>query len=304
MNKPDHNNANERFLANWLAGKISDQELQQRVSEEDYLAYQKIKTSLATMELPDPDMDANYTDIRKKIAEGATAKKSKVRILFPYVAVAASLLVLFGLFQLFAFSNSDVTKIGATSSLVLADNSAVTLNANSKISYPELFEFNRKVKLDGEAHFNVRKGSKCQVMTKNGTVTVLGTQFNVISKSGFFEVTCFEGRVLVESRGQSEVLNQGDAIRFSNNHVERWKQSSGKPTWIDGETTFRNAAFKIVVDQFKDQYNYQISYPRHLDPIKFSGTFPNKDIGTALQSICLPLDLKYQINGREIVISE
>src|SRR5690606_4136861 len=111
MKKVQDNNANEAFLADWLAGNLSDQELQQRVSDEDYKAYQKLRTSINVLRMPDPNMDANYSAIRRKISASSNRTKSKVRMLFPYVAIAASFLVLFGLYQIFAFSNSEVTEI-------------------------------------------------------------------------------------------------------------------------------------------------------------------------------------------------
>ena len=53
----------------------------------------------------------------------------------------------------------------------------------------------RRVRLEGEAFFKVAKGSTFTVDTKTGSVKVLGTQFNVKNRIGFFEVVCYEGLV-------------------------------------------------------------------------------------------------------------
>ena len=39
-------NDNEIYLADWLAGKISNEQLKLLVSEDDFLAYQKLKNAL------------------------------------------------------------------------------------------------------------------------------------------------------------------------------------------------------------------------------------------------------------------
>jgi len=298
-------NENEHYLSDWLAEKISDNQLQQLVSAADFIAFQKIKKALNTTTISDPDMERNFAAIKEKYATKKVAKPRSVIPMWSY-AVAASLLFFFGLYQFYFFSNEVQTDFGFTKTIVLKDNSHVTLNAKSKISYPNLFQYNRNIRLEGEAFFEVQKGSSFTVTTALGKVTVLGTKFNVGSFDDYFEVICYEGKVSVEVNQKATILTKGESVRFYNSTFENWADENGiKPLWISGENTFKNVPMKYVFAKFKNQYNVEVAYPKNIESIKFTGSFANANIETALQSICIPLHLKYSnATTREIQISE
>ncbi|HEU0137596.1 MAG TPA: FecR domain-containing protein [Flavobacterium sp.] len=296
----------DTYLADWLSGKLSDEQLSQLVSDEDFAEYAKIRDSIGRYNIEGADMDMNYAKIRQQIDAKKGGKKSKVIQLFQYVAVAAALLMFFGLYQLFAYANTSTAAVGTISSIKLDDGSSVNLNTKSAISYPNLFTYNRTIKLNGEAFFNVTKGSSFCVKTHAGMVEVLGTKFNVIARQNFFEVICYEGKVKVSSNNQDFILQKGDGIRFHDDEVETMIESQhSQPTWLSGESTFRNVPFQFVVEQLENQYGYDVQFPAHLNNKKFSGTFPNHDVEMALQSVCLPLGLKNSIaSDSTIIISE
>lgn len=300
------NKPNDTFLSDWMAGKISDEQLQQLVSATDFLAYQKLKNSLDNLQLSNPDLDAHFAAIKAKRIAKYEEQPVKVFPLFRYVTVAAAFALLFGLYQLFIFSNTIATDFGKTAVVALNDNSKVTLNAKSKVAFPTLFKYNRTIQLEGEAFFEVTKGNAFKVETAQGEVQVLGTKFNVIARPNFFEVVCVEGKVKVSTATKTEILTRGDAIRFYENTAEKWHESQQKkPLWINGESTFKNAPLQFVIDQFKNQYNCEVEYPSAFAKTKFSGSFTNKNGNTALQSICIPLNLKYTKTGSgKIIISE
>jgi Fe2+-dicitrate sensor, membrane component len=65
----------------------------------------------------------------------------------------------------------------------------VNLNSSSQLSYSKnKWDSKREVTLNGEAFFKVSKGSTFDVITLNGKVSVLGTQFNVKQRENYFEV--------------------------------------------------------------------------------------------------------------------
>ena len=73
---------------------------------------------------------------------------------------------------------------GSKTTIELPDSSVVILNSGSTLSYPDKFETeSRTVMLVGEAFFEVKKNSKrpFYVKTKDVTIRVLGTKFNVKS---------------------------------------------------------------------------------------------------------------------------
>ncbi len=100
--------------------------------------------------------------------------------------------------------------IAEKTAVELPDLSQVKLNAQSRLTFnKKSWNKKREVVLDGEAYFKVAKGSKFSVITKDGTVTVLGTQFNVKHRDNYFEVVCFEGSVGVEYKESSVTLKPG-----------------------------------------------------------------------------------------------
>lgn len=306
MKTTSENNANETFLSDWIAGKITDDQLKIMVSESDFKAYQKLRFSLQSVQLAEPDMQKNFELIQNKIANKKSKKSKKVIPIYAYAAVAASLVLFFGLYHLLAFSNTFETDYGKNATFTLSDNSEVTLNAKSKISFPTLFQYNRSLKLDGEAYFKVAKGSTFTVETTEGKVQVLGTQFNVIAYDNFFEVHCFEGKVKVSTPTTMHVLTHGKSVRIFNQNTENWEDlAHQKPTWIAGESSFRNVPLQTVITQFQNQYHYQVAFPKTLSTVRFTGSFTHQNIDTALQSICLPMRLHYvKTDSKTIRISE
>ncbi len=304
MEKPFENN-DKTFLADWLEGKLSDQQLKQRVSESDFEAYVKLRLALENSAISTPDLEASYAAIKAKKIAALRHKPVRTVRMYGYVAVAATLILLFGLSQLFIFTNSALAGFGKTMAVRMDDGSQITLNARSKISYPSLFRYNRTLKLDGEAYFEVEKGRTFTVETDQGKVEVLGTKFDVIARKGFFEVTCFEGKVKVSNGSRSVLLTQGSAVRFFGKLPESWKESNPLPFWTGDESGFRGTPLEYVIISLENQYHCEISYPKQLAHAKFTGSFTHSDIDTALQSVCLPLNLKYaKTASGKIILSE
>jgi ferric-dicitrate binding protein FerR (iron transport regulator) len=216
------------------------------------------------------------------------------------------MVLFFGLYHLLSFSNTFQTDYGKTASLTLSDGSAVTLNAKSKIDYPTLFQFRRSLKLEGEAYFKVAKGSTFTVATSQGKVQVLGTQFNVNVQPNFFEVHCFEGKVKVTTDTTTHILTQGQTVQVFNQNTETSEDATQqKPTWIHGESSFRNTPLQTVITQFQNQYHCKVAFPISLSKVRFTGSFTHQNSDTALQSICLPMQLHYaKTHSGTIRISE
>ena len=154
--------------------------------------------------------------------------------------------------------------------------------------------------------FEVEKGSPFKVETPLGDICVLGTKFNVIAFQDFFEVKCYEGKVQVTQKGKSTILTHGESVRFYNHTSENWAETSPlKPSWISGESSFKNVPMRYVIEQFKNQYDVDVAYPNTIENIKFTGTFTHKEPTIALQTICLPLHLKFEKDTTgKIIISE
>uniref|UniRef100_UPI00404B386B FecR family protein n=1 Tax=Flavobacterium sp. TaxID=239 RepID=UPI00404B386B len=295
----------DRYLADWLADEISDEQLQQLVSREDFLAYKKLRFALEHHQISEPNLEENYLQIQEKIHQKKEVSKSKIFQIWPMTAVAASLLLLFGWYQVFYFSNEIATDFGATKTITLKDDSVVTLNAKSTLSYANQFQWNRTLKLEGEAFFEVEKGDNFVVETALGRVKVLGTKFNVNIERDFFEVHCYEGKVQVTINDAISILTPNKSVRFSSGRVEL-NEDLGKsiPTWIENESSFVNVPFEIVVNKLIKQFQKDIVYPEKFQKIKFTGNFSNTDLEFAIKSITIPLKLNYSMMDNKIILSE
>ncbi|HEY0090889.1 MAG TPA: FecR domain-containing protein [Flavobacterium sp.] len=291
------------YLSDWLDGKISDEELRRIVGETEFAAYEKLKMTIDQLQVAEPDLERNYAAIKQKKIAGL--KPTRVIPLHNYLALAASLIILFGLFQLFVFSNHVETGIGRSASIEMADGTFINMNSKSCLEYPSLFKYNRKLTLDGEAYFSVKKGGKFVVQTNVGKVEVLGTKFNVIARDNYFEVICYEGKVSVSHENRSNIIVKGQAVRFYQDNIEQWTENNPTPLWLSGESGFRNSPLQIVIEHLENQYNYEIEYPASLSASRFTGSFTHNNIDTALKTICIPLNLKYsKTETGKIIISE
>lgn len=283
----------ERFLAKWLEGTISDQELKNLVSEEDYNAFKKLRDGLTVLDSLERPIDASFDEIEKRI------NQKKKHVLSNYrwgISIAASFLVLVGLF--FAFSQQETlynTAIAEQKTISLPDGSEVVLNALSEIKFSEKdWKNNRVLSLNGEAYFKVKKGSKFTVQTTNGSVSVLGTQFNVNNKDHYFEVICYEGKVKVTNNENDYILNPGNSVRKINgNEPEKYNSDTLFPSWIVGESSFVSVPLKYVILELEKQYAIKIN-ASDIDNSKiFTGSFSHKDLKIALASVFKTMNIKY-----------
>ena len=297
---------NETYLSDWLANKISDAELKQIVSAEDFVAFQKIKETLHYSQIENPDLEKNFSSIKQKLKARQGQKPVKVFSLWKYASLAACLVLFFAVYYFFLTANSVTTGFGDTKIIALNDHSKVSLNSKSKLCYSNYFKYKRTLQLEGEAFFEVQKGSPFTVETALGNIRVLGTKFNVTAFQDFFEVVCYEGKVQVTKNGKHSILTHGESIRFYDASSENWVgETPKKPLWLSGESSFKNVPMKYVIDKFKNQYNAAVSYPETIEKVRFTGTFTHNNLDVALKTICIPLHLKYAKTGSgKILISE
>ncbi len=297
-NKEQYNN--DFYLTQWLDGKLSDDELNKYVSEEDVIAYKKLKQGIRLYENLEKPLDTSFLRIKNKIE-----KKTKVRRLYKQamLSAAATIAIFFAVFSV--ISTNDVinsTDYAEQKTIYLLDGSEVILNAKSELTYDKkTWKSNREVYLNGEAFFKVEKGSQFTVKTDNGSVSVLGTQFNVISYDDYFEVNCYEGRVSVNINNEKRILLPNQATRKVNgNSQENWTLELSNPTWISGESTFRSVPLRYVITALERQYNVRFDKSKIDDSQIFTGSFTHSNLKTALTTVLKTMQIQYKKNDKII----
>ena len=192
-----------------------------------------------------------------------------------------------------------------TKAFVLPDGSKVWANANTDIKLnPDTWDEQRELTLDGEAYFEVKKGSSFIVNTTHGDVTVLGTSFNVLDRAEFFEVECYTGKVAVKANDTKQVLTPGKATRLIDNQLETiYSIQELQADWISNKFRFENQSLTRVFDELSETYHVtcQLNFSEEKF---FTGNFDIEDLESTLKTICLPMELKYSIEGNNVIISE
>jgi transmembrane sensor len=297
----------EDYLAKWLNNELTEAELSEFKKSDAYATYQKIRDTTATMQAPDFDTNQAWEELKVQRMQA----ESKILTLSPFksfLKVAAVVAVVMGgaYFYLNSLNESVATQYAETKEIILPDTSEIQLNAESQVSYDEKdWNNKRNISLQGEAFFNVAKGNTFTVTTDQGTVTVLGTQFNVENRDGFFEVTCFEGVVSVLYDGEENKLPAGNAIIVVNGKLSKTSAAkNGQPSWMKNESSFKSIPLNYVLAEFQRQHNITVDSKGVDTNVLFTGSFSNTDTDLALKSISVPLQIKFTLEGNNVLFYE
>lgn len=182
------------------------------------------------------------------------------------------------------------TDLNERSQVVLPDGTKVWLNACSRLEYSTpLFSRERRVKMEGEAYFEVEKDKHAPfVVRTNGLdIRVLGTKFNVRNDTARHTVTAvlLEGAVLAHA---SDALRPAVRLRPSqqlvfdtrDRHMALSDCTSAQRAinWIEGRFQFEQNTFEEIVGELERYYNMQIRFmDESLKQERFSGNFKGED---------------------------
>ncbi len=293
------------FLARWVSGELTPEELANFKKSKDYPIFDKINSTAQKLETPAYDKQTLFYKLQQENAQRYITKTKVVSLVPNWAyAVAASVIIVFGIFYFMNSATHYETQFSEQLAITLPDYSKVQLNANSQLEFKSRqWETNREVQLIGEAFFDVEKGMSFKVMTNEGMIEVLGTEFNVTVRDDYFEVRCFEGKVKVVSDTAIEaILSQGEAFRMVNDNSEEWNFSQIEPSWLQGESTFRNTPLSQVIISLQDQF--EITFDKsNIDVNKrYTGSFSHTDLKLALKTVFAPMEISYNANNENIIV--
>lgn len=200
---------------------------------------------------------------------------------------------------------------------VFSDGSKITLNKNSRAIFPKEFsETERRVKLEGEAYFEVTKDSKpFYVQTGDSLeVKVLGTKFNVQAYPGdsIIEASLYEGSISVK---ENLTYTKSHLLTPSQKFIVNKKAgfaSLGRTSkyntadWMYQRQVFDDTALPEVLRVLSHEFNIQVVMDGELLPSHvFTGTFENKTLHQILKYIQITSNINFKIekqkNGKDIV---
>jgi transmembrane sensor len=223
------------------------------------------------------------------------------------VAAAAAVIVAVVMFWPSAELVQHVTAQGKTLDITLPDQSIAHLNASSSMSYSDDWSKERTLSLEGEAFFEVQKGSKFSVVTSDGIVEVLGTSFDVTARKGQFRVECRTGKVKVSLKsGKSEVeITPGKAAVMEGKLLSINDFDLNRQDWRKGEFHFDDVEVEHVFEELARQFNVQVEM-KFESGRRYTGSFKNsQSLDTVLKLVCIPMGFDYEIrNGNQIIITQ
>lgn len=161
--------------------------------------------------------------------------------------------------------NVLTTPSNATAEVTLADGTVVTVNAGSRLTYPQSFKGKtREVELQGEAFFQVHHDAQHPfIVRSNGVATqVLGTEFNVRSyEKTHTHVTLLEGSVLVSTSKVNKRIVPGEDAAFDGSSLQvRTVDAEEFTAWKDGEFYFDNVSLLTVAKEIGKWYNVSVIF--------------------------------------------
>lgn len=178
--------------------------------------------------------------------------------------------------------NTLYTPAGQRACLVLQDGTEVWLNAKSKLVYPAQFTGEeRRVKVEGEAFFNVAKDSVKPfiVSAMDVDMKVLGTQFNVYCYPdvGYVETSLLEGSVRVFFSGKEKegiLLKPDQQVTAANGKmVVKPIRLNEHFLWRDGVYAFENEPLIDILKKLELYYDVKIVVE---DTTMFNETYTGK----------------------------
>lgn len=251
--------------------------------------------------------DQAWERLQAKMASASAAPSSKVVPMRRWwVGIAAAAAVISAIILLWpsAIEQTMVaTAKGEMRTVTLPDGSTAILNGGSTLSFENNWEEGRELNMEGQVFYQVKKGSAFTVHTTNGDVQVLGTSFDVASRKGYFRVKCETGKVKVTIAGDEEVITPGEEVIAVNNQLEKTTFDTSAKAWRAGELQFNEENLSDVWTAIENQFGVKIIAPKS-DTRHFNGTVSATNLSEALQTICLAMNLQFEMKGdREVMIT-
>lgn len=270
-------------------------------------------------------------DINKSIEKKERSESKERSITFgAFIRIAASILLVVsaGLVgwrymknpQDSIVQHEKVTLAGQKSTVVLADGTQVRLNSESKLSFPDQFDADRRVvRLEGEAFFDVVRDVRRPFIIVSGelTTTVLGTSFNIEAfREEDIKVTVATGKVRVQSSvtnkdGKlSEVIltpNQQLHYSLTDSEMEVKEVDLSKYlAWKEGIIRFEKTSLNEAVKVLERWYGVEISLSNDQlgSCVIRNGKYEDENLYNILKSFEYFLDIHFEVlNAKQIRIS-
>lgn len=243
----------------------------------------------------DPDVAALPPPVPRRRAIRPWERNSLIPVAVRRHAMAAAVVLAVGAGGWMAGSPGYLADarsgVGETQIVTLADGSRVTLASKSSLSIDFTNGARDVILHDGEGFFSVAHDAArpFRVHVAGGSVTVLGTEFDVKDAAGAVAVEVVRGRVRVAApRGEAVEIVGGQTVRFG-------KEGAGRPhfmapdmmgLWREHRLAFDHIPLRQVLsDLGRYRKGRIIALGSHLDQLSVTGMFDLRHVDDALDTI-------------------
>lgn len=282
-------------------------------SAENQKKYEEFRKTYSLSEKLNFDFANDENKALEKVHQQINTRKN-IRMVW---RAAAAIIILVLATQIILQTNSTANwqKITASQNrtIYLPDSSKVILAENASLKFPEIFKENkREVQLTGKGYFEITKNTEklFLIKTKNSHIEVLGTKFLVdASQPNTEKVIVDEGKVALKAglfMTKEILLTQNEIGVWDRENNELSKQithEQNSNSWLSGRLTFLNLPLSEVLNTLENHFNIKIALAdENFNDIKYSGQFNTSDAEEIIETICITLNLSYQMEGNNFKI--
>lgn len=207
--------------------------------------------------------------------------------------------------------NTLSTANGETYQVILPDGSEVWLNSASSLTYRASLNENgvRKVKLEGEAYFEIEKDTAHPFIVESGNqqVEVLGTHFNVnaYQDEKVFRTTLLEGSVKLSENGKESMLVPGMQATNANGQIRLTKVDTELAVaWKNNKFIFDRLPIDEIMRMIGRWYNLDVVYEGEIPSGTFWGSVSRfENVSKALVPLEATGNVHFKIEGKTIYVA-
>ncbi|MCS2873058.1 FecR domain-containing protein [Bacteroides thetaiotaomicron] len=191
--------------------------------------------------------------------------------------------------------------------VLLPDSSTVYLNSQTTLKYPTHFTKERRVYLNGEAYFVVRKQNHKHFIVHTASeakVEVLGTEFNVKTNKQGTSATLVSGAVKFISRTankkeRSVLIQPGQKISYDAKTATSKVEEVDLETeigWKDGKIVLEDCPLQEALDILSKKYHVIFRIINdELQNSRFTGTIRKQGVEQIIKNLSISCRFKYRI---------
>jgi len=277
--------------------------------------------------------EENKEPLWQRITEsiGQVEERKKVFRLPVFIRVAAAILIVAAaalwLYNYYGAEKtiSIATAAGEVKTITLPDQSKVTLNGNTTLSYNKSWDDKsaREVWISGEGYFDVKHLNKDSlhinpsdrfiVHCGDVNIEVLGTTFNVKARSGKTNVALLTGKIRIDyvnKTSKSLVMTPGDYVEYAGKDLlvnKKLAKPAQVTAWTNtNEISFTDATLKEITETLENRFGYTVNaQDTALYSLKIEGDITVSNVADLLDVVATTLNVVIeQTANKHITISK